>query len=98
MFYSGVVNLLISNTLSLYAAVLPSVMTTFYRGIRVIMSKGIKPFQVKHLFSEVMCSVKGQGVLKHVKMLITLSPHTLLEAGKKDTLGLLARFGFGSKT
>lgn len=50
------------------------------------MSKGIKPFQVKHLFSKVVCNVKGQGVLKHVKMLITLTPHAFLEAGKKDTL------------
>lgn len=42
------------------------------------MSKVIKPFQVKHLFSEVVCcNVKGQGVLKHAKMLIALTPHTL---------------------
>jgi len=49
----------------------------FTKGIRIIrMSKGIKPFQVKHLFSEVVCSVKGQGVLGHVGMLITLTAHT----------------------
>lgn len=44
----------------------------------IIMSKVIKPFQVKHLFSEVVCcNVKGQSVLKHAKMLIALTPHTL---------------------
>ncbi len=98
-------NLLISNTVFVLAAVIPSLVTTieiifpFYRSIHtIVMSKGIKPFQVKHLFSEVVCNVKGQGVLKHVTMLITLTPHTLLEAGKKDTLGLLEWFGFGSRT
>lgn len=86
------------------AAVIPSVMTTkeaifpFHRGIHIIIiTKGIKPFQVKHLFSEVVCNVKGQGVLKHVKMLITLTPH-FFEAGEKDTLGLLGWFGFGFRT
>lgn len=86
------------------AAVIPSVVTTmgiifpFYKSIHIIiMSKGIKPFQVKHLFSEVVCNVRGQGVLKHVKMLITLTPHTL-RVWEKDTLGLLGWFGFGFRT
>ena len=47
------------------------------------MSKCIKPFQVKHLFSEVVRNVKGQGVLKHVKMLITLTPDTLFGGWEK---------------
>lgn len=38
----------------------------------IITSEGIKPIQVKHLFSE----VKGQGVLKDVKTLITQTPRT----------------------
>lgn len=62
------------------------------------LSEGIKPFREKHLFSELVCNVKGQGVLKHVEMLITLTPCTRLEAWKKDTLGLLGWFGFGFRT
>lgn len=50
------------------------------------MSKGNKPFQLKHLFSAVVCNLRGQSALKHVKMLITLTPHTRLEAGKRTTL------------
>lgn len=37
-------------------------------------------------------------MLKHVMMLITLTPHTLSKSGKKDTLGLLGWFGFGFRT
>lgn len=85
-----VVNLPISCTMFVLAAVKLSVTTTkevilpFHRAIRIIiMFKGIKRLQVKHLFSEVVCNVKGQGVLKHVKMLITLTPHTLFQGWEK---------------
>lgn len=51
------------------------------------MCPGIKPFQVKHLFSEVLRNVNGVTVSpKHLKMLITLTPHTLLKAGKERWL------------
>lgn len=37
-------------------------------------------------------------MLKHVKMLITATPRTLSEAGKRDTPGLLGWFGFDFRT
>lgn len=56
-------------------------------------SKQIKVFQVKHVFSGAVCNAWGQGGLRNVRAVITLTPNTL-GGWEKGTPGSALTFSF----